>query len=172
LFSTDKLSVDGGLVPAGKDNVPTYVMPSRTGPLREIWFCPKHPKGDPVVYRLRGACATDTKWTNIQEGDLTIHADNSIKNEDDSVNCYRIPVAYKPQLSPGHPAEVDYLKYHLTFWMDTGKTDLYQRKIHVGPQSDNGGKQWETRFLAKCSQAIDWGKPVTQKAGLHPYKSL
>lgn len=171
LFSTDKLSVDPPLVPPGK-KPPTYVMPSRTGPLRQIWFCPKHPDGDgdPVYYRLRGACAGDTTWTDIQEGDLTIHldVDGAIVNNNHDGNCYLIPVAYNPQLHPNHPPEVDYLKYHLTFWMDNAQTEVYTRKIQVGPQSDKGGKQWETRFLAKCSQAIDWGKPVTQTAGLHP----
>jgi len=158
LFPFDKLPADPPLVPNGLKPY-VYVMPSRTGPLREIEFCPKHPQGQPddlVRYELKGWCVEDaTVWTDIQEGDITIHRDG---------DCFRIPVAYEPQLVSGHDPIVDYTKYHIVFYIKDGEGDTYYpRKPLVGPQPNN-----ELRFFAKCSEAIDWGKPVNYPHGLHP----
>ena len=156
LFPFDKLSPgDAPLIP-NPAQPEIYVMPSRTGPLREIIFCPVHPKGGPedlVWYELRGACAGDTAWTDIQMGSLLPHKDRE---------CFNIPVSYADQLIAPHSATVDYLMYHLVFYLEN-KGKRYPRKLIAGPQP--GG---ELRMLAKCNQAMDWGKAVNFKHGVHP----
>lgn len=119
-----------------------YVMLGRTGPLRKIIFCPKHPQGPPELLescKLRGRFRIDDhKWINIQKNSTVPHEDNG---------CFKIPVTCNPGHIPPHHI-LNLTAYHLVFMVKGRKP--CPRKPIIGPQS--GG---ELRMLAKCSEAMD-----------------
>ena len=155
LFSGDKLDPNPPLIPDPAKPY-MYVMPSRTGPLKEIHFCPLYQtdRYDLGFFKLRGLCRNCLEWVDIQLGDMTRYKDGE---------CFKIPIGAKDQMSPYHPDpnKVDYHMYHFVMYQKAGY--IYPRGYQVGPHPEG-----ELRFFSKCSTAIAWGKSIDTTYGLHP----
>ena len=152
-FFRDKLGPNPPLIPdPAKPH--TFIMPSKTGPLRQIRFCPLHQtdRYELGSYKLRGICEGEAEWSDIQEGDMTQFKDEG--------GCFNIPAGHKPHLVSNHPTKVDYTMYHFVMYQTNGK--IYPRKLQVGPHPDG-----EIRFFAKCSEAAIVGAFVDATYGLH-----
>ena len=151
-------------------DIPTYVQPSKTGPLKYVIFCPlpqvnlKNPEGTsqqikpedklalsvssailppvltPSLMYLVKGMCEKDKTWRLIQGGLLFKHRNQM--------CFKIPIVHKPQLKTPHHT-VDYTKYHVIFFWKLGDT--------IWPLwSPNLVLDKELRMLAKCNQALPY----------------
>ena len=163
--------------------LPTYVQPSKAGPLRYVILCPlpqvnlKTPEGTsqvitaedkkalsvssailppvstPSLMYLVKGMCEKDKSWRIIQGGLLIKHWNE--------KCFKIPIVHKPQLKTPHHT-VDYTKYHVIFFWKLGDTiwPLWSPSLILDQ---------ELRMLAKCNQAlpyVDHDHGTCKKGGL------